>query len=154
MVGYNVTGVTFMANWLLLHYNVTAKPSAGRVYIWRKLKRLGAVLVQNAIWILPDTPRTAEHFQWLVAEIQEMNGDALLWRSNLILGLQEDVLVQKFQEQVDKDYAELLRQLKRKNSHLAELSQQYQQIQTKDYFGSGLGRQVREQLLARRSAAE
>lgn len=137
-----------MASWLLLHYNVSAKPSARRVYIWRKLKRLGAVLLQNAIWILPDTPRTAEQFQWLVTEIQEMKGDALLWRSNLVLGIQEDVLVEQFVGQVDSEYAELLKKLNRKNLDLAELSQQYQQIQGKDYFGSDLGRQVREKLMA------
>ena len=38
-----------MTDWLLLHYNVGSKSSAQRVYIWRKLKRLGAVLLQNAI---------------------------------------------------------------------------------------------------------
>ncbi len=137
-----------MADWLLLHYNISAKPSARRVYIWRKLKRLGAVLLQNAIWILPDTPRTAEQFQWLVTEIQEMKGDALLWRSNLVLGIQEDILVKQFVEQADGEYAELLKKLNRKNPDLAELSRQYQHIQGKDYFGSNVGQQVRERLMA------
>ncbi len=143
-----------MASWLLLHYNVSAKPSARRVYVWRKLKRLGAVLLQNAIWVLPDTPRTAEQFQWLVTEIQEMKGDALLWRSNLVLGIREDVLVNQFVEQVNGEYAELFKKMNRKNLDLAELSQQYQQIQRKDYFGSDLGRQVREKLMSLKGEAK
>lgn len=143
-----------MASWLLLHYNVSAKPSARRVYIWRKLKRLGALLLQNAIWILPDTPRTAEQFQWLVTEIQEMKGDALLWKSNLVLGIQEDVLVSQFVEQVNGEYAELLKKLNRKNPDLAELSRQYQQIQGKDYFDSDVGQQVRERLMALKGEAK
>jgi len=63
-----------MITWLLLHYRLPAQPSALRVYIWRKLKRLSAILLNDAVWVLPDTPRTAEHFQWLAAEIQEMQG--------------------------------------------------------------------------------
>src|SRR5215212_4930534 len=68
-----------MNTWLLLHYKLPTRPSALRVYIWRKLKRLGAILLNDAVWVLPDTPRTAEHFQWLAAEIQEMQGDVNLW---------------------------------------------------------------------------
>ncbi len=143
-----------MTNWLLLHYNLSAKPSAGRVYIWRKLKRLGAVLLQDAIWVLPDTPRTAEHFQWLVTEIQERHGEALLWRSNLVLGIQEDTLIQQFVDQVDREYTEVLKKLNRKNADIAELSKQYQQIQSEDYFHSELGQQVREKLMALKEALE
>ena len=143
-----------MANWLLLHYNVSAKPSAQRVYVWRKLKRLGAVLLQNAVWVLPDTPRAAEKFQWLVTEILEMKGDAFLWRSNLVLGIQEDALVNQFIEQVDREYAALMKKLERKNPNLAKLSREYQQIAAGDYFHSELGRQVREKLMALRGATK
>jgi len=63
-----------MTDWLLLHYKLPTKPSALRVYTWRKLKRLGAVLLHDAVWVLPDLPRTAEQVQWLTAEIEEMGG--------------------------------------------------------------------------------
>ncbi len=143
-----------MQNWLLLHYRLPAHPTALRVYTWRKLKRLGAVLLQNAVWILPDTPRTAEHLQWLAAEIQERRGEVLLWRSNLILGLPEEALLRIFLEQVDQEYAGLLQQMKRKHPDFAGLSRRYQQIQGKDYFGSKPGRQVREKLIALRGEKE
>ncbi len=143
-----------MADWLLLHYRLSARGSAGRVYVWRKLKRLGAVPLQDAIWVLPDTPRAAEHFRWLATEIQEMNGEAQLWKSSLVLGLQEDSLVQRFAAQVDEEYAELMKQLKRKRPALAEVARQYQQVQAKDYFGSKLGKQVRARLLELRGGAK
>jgi len=139
-----------MNTWLLLHYKLPAHPSALRVYVWRKLKRLGAILLNNAIWVLPDTPRTAEYFQWLAAEIQEMQGDVNLWRSNLVLGLQEEVLIEQFKKQVDREYKELLKKLGRKNRDLSRLSQEYQQIVGKDYFRSETGKQVKEKLLALR----
>jgi hypothetical protein len=50
------------------------EPTAGRVYVWRKLKQLGAIAVQDAVWVLPVTPRTQEQFQWLASEIDELGG--------------------------------------------------------------------------------
>lgn len=140
--------------WLLLHYKLPAQPSALRVYIWRKLKRLGAILLNDAVWVLPDKPRTAEHFQWLAAEIQEMQGDANLWRSNLLLGIKEEALIQQFKEQVDLEYKGLLKSLVKKNPDVSKLSQAYQQIVEKDYFHSKLGREVREKLLTMRGEIE
>lgn len=143
-----------MTTWLLLQYKLPSKPSALRVYVWRKLKRLGALLLNDAVWVLPDTPRTAEKLQWLVTEIQDMKGDALLWRSNLVLGMQEDAFVDKFVGQVNREYAALMKKLERKNPNLSELSQQYQQISAEDYFNSELGQQVREKLMALRGKAK
>lgn len=136
-----------MANWLLLHYTLPARPSARRVYIWRKLKALGAIVLQNAIWVLPETAHTVEHFRWLLTEIQEMNGEASLWRSSLLLGMPESSLIQRFNDQVDREYAALLKKLNGKSADPAEISRLYQQIAREDYFQSELGREVRERLL-------
>src|SRR5215213_12001994 len=57
---YYVTVVTNSAGrWLLLIYTVPREPSANRVSIWRKLRRLGAILLHDAVWVLPRSPRTA-----------------------------------------------------------------------------------------------
>src|SRR6185503_6360759 len=107
-----------MTDWLLLHYKLPSKPSALRVYIWRKLKRIGAILLHEAIWVLPDLPRTAEQVQWLAAEIQEMGGNAFYWRANSILGEQEDSIVKQFQGQVDTLYSGLLKRLEKPRADL------------------------------------
>ncbi|MBI4631856.1 MAG: ChrB protein, partial [Chloroflexi bacterium] len=57
--------------WLLFHYKVPPHPTARRVYVWRKLQRLGALTLHDSVWVLPNTPRTREQFQWLATEIQE-----------------------------------------------------------------------------------
>jgi hypothetical protein len=137
-----------MSTWLLLHFQLPGPSSAGRVYIWRKLKRLRAVLLQSAVWVLPDTPRTAEHFQWLAAEVQELRGEALLWRSNLVLGIQEPDLIRKFVEPVEREYRALLKRLDRRAADRVQLSREFQQIARVDYFNSELGRLARARLLA------
>lgn len=137
-----------MNSWLMLVYKIPREPTAGRVHIWRKLKKLGAVLLHDAVWVLPATPRTQEQFQWLLAEIGELGGEATLWRSELAFESQEAQLVSQFEAEAETIYREILQSLKRKQPDLTALGRRYQQAQTKDYFKSKLGRQVREALLA------
>ena len=139
-----------MTNWLLLHYKLPNKPSALRVYIWRKLKRLGAILLHEAIWVLPDQPRTAEQIQWLTAEIQERGGEAYSWKATAILGENDESITQQFREQVDAVYSDLLKKLEKSRVDLQEVSRAYQQAAAQDFFHSALGLRVREKLTSRR----
>jgi hypothetical protein len=134
--------------WVLMHYKIPREPSSQRVFVWRRLKRLGAVLLHDAVWVLPATPRTREHFQWLAAEIGEGGGEAWQWEGQLAMAGQEDWLVTRFLAQVDAVYEEILADLAREDADLAGLARRYQQAQAADYFDSALGRQVRARLLA------
>jgi hypothetical protein len=138
----------------MLVFKIPREPTAGRVYVWRKLKQLGAILQQDAVWVLPATARTQEQFQWLAAEIDELGGEATIWRSELAFAKQETELVAKFEAAAEAIYREILRSLKRKKPDLAALGRKYQQAQARDYFGSALGTQVREALLAVRPNRE
>jgi len=140
--------------WLLLLYKVKPKPSAGRVYVWRKLKRLGAVLLHDAVWVLPDTPRTREHFQWLAAEIVEMGGEALVWESQLAPGSSEEALVQLFVEPIETAYAALIKAMRQTDPDYSKLAQQYQQLKQRDYFHANLGSQVRAALTSARGGED
>jgi Protein ChrB, N-terminal len=139
-----------MTTWLLLHYKLPNKPSALRVYIWRKLKRLGAILLHEAVWVLPDLPRTAEQIQWLTAEVQEMGGEAYSWRANPILGESDEAITQQFNKQVDVVYSDLLKKLEKSSADLQEISRQYQLAAAQDFFHSKLGLRVREKLTSKR----
>ena len=139
-----------MASWILLHYKLPNKPSALRVYIWRKLKRLGAILLHDAVWVLPDLPRTAEQIQWLAAEIQERGGQAYSWRGTSILGQDDAHIQQQFMYQVDAIYSRLLKQLDKSKPHLEEISRDYRQAASQDFFHSKLGLQVRDKLMSKR----
>ena len=139
-----------MTDWILLHYKLPNKPSALRVYIWRKLKRTGAILLHDSVWVLPSLARTAEQVQWLTAEIHEMGGEAHSWRATTLLGENDDAIKQQFNEQVDAVYSELLKKLKKSRPDLQEISRQYQQIAIQDFFHSKLGRTVRKKLTLKR----
>jgi hypothetical protein len=129
-------------------YKVSPEPTSRRVYVWRKLKRLGAILLHDSVWVLPPTPYTREQLQWLAAEIIEMEGEALLWDASLLAPQDDSSLVEQFQKQVENVYADILAELREKNCDLESLSRRYQQAQITDYFHSEMGQQVRQALIA------
>jgi len=136
--------------WVLLVYKIPREPTASRAQVWRKLKRLGALLLHDAVWVLPATPWTREQFQWLAVEIGELGGEAHLWESRLLLNGQEEALVRQFQARVDATYQEILDELEREDADLVALSRKYQQVRAQDYFHSVLGTHVRERLMSAR----
>ncbi|HJS08469.1 MAG TPA: Chromate resistance protein ChrB [Pirellulales bacterium] len=136
--------------WIVLTYRVPRKPSACRVYVWRKLKKLGAISLQDAAWVLPATAKTQEHFQWLAAEIAELGGEARIWSGTLLLEFGDQPLRQQFLAQVEVEYNAILAELRRKRRDLPALSRRFQKALAHDYFASDLGQNVRERLLAAR----
>ena len=134
-------------SWVLLVYRIPREPTASRATVWRKLKRLGALLLHDAVWVLPATPWTREQFQWLAVEIGELEGEAYLWESHLLLNGQADTLIQQFQARVDAAYQEILEELTQEDADLVALSRTYQQVRVQDYFHSVLGTHVRERLM-------
>ena len=136
--------------WMLLVYKVPREPTALRATVWRRLKRLGALLVHDAVWVLPATDWTREQFQWLAVEIGELGGEVYLWESQLLVNGQEDTLVQQFLERIETIYRDILAELEQADADLVALSRKYQQTRAQDYFQSALGIQVRDRLLAAR----
>lgn len=137
-------------SWVLLVYKIPREPTASRATVWRKLKRLGALLLHDAVWVLPAAPWTREQFQWLAVEIGELEGEAYLWESRLLLNGQADALAQQFQTRVDAAYQEILGELEQDEADLVALSRKYHQVRAQDYFHSALGIQVRERLMSAR----
>lgn len=135
-------------DWLLLVYKIPRDPTAGRVYVWRKLKQLGAIAVQDAVWVLPATPRTREQFQWLSAEITELGGEVSLFTANVLLEGQQQSLREQFEAPVRAAYTEILSALKRRKPDLPALSKRYQQVKVQDYFQCPLSEKVRQKLLS------
>lgn len=137
-----------MKPWLLLVYRIPREPTAGRVFVWRKLKQLGAIALQDAVWVLPQTLRTQEQLQWLAAEITELKGEAMLWEAEQVYATDTEALRRQFVDSMETEYREIMAALKKKDRNLVALSKQFQEAHTRDYFASELGRQTRDKLLA------
>lgn len=143
-----------MNAWLLFNYKVPKEPSARRVFVWRKLKALGAILLHDSVWVLPTNERTREKLQWLASEISEMGGEAMLWEAKQLFTGQDVDLERQFNDQVDVVYQKILLQLEQANPDLTSLAREYQQANAQDYFQSKLGQRVRKRLLDKRGGEE
>lgn len=134
--------------WLLLVYRIPREPTKGRVYVWRKLKQLGALALQDAVWVLPASDRCREQFQWLAAEISELGGESTLFDGELLMGCSDAAMRARFEQPVQAAYEEILTKLDSTQPDLADLSKRYQQTLSHDFFRSPLAERIRKKLLS------
>ena len=95
-------------NWLLLTYKVPPEPAKKRIALWRKLKGMGAVYLQNGVCLLPKTDDHTRRLKIIENEINEMAGDAVLLETVALDRAQEDKVIARFKADRDEEYKELL----------------------------------------------
>jgi len=95
------------ARWLLLIHHIPPKPSYFRAKVGRRLQRIGAVAIKNAVYVLPKAEQTQEDMQWVAREIVAEGGDATLCAASLVDGLRDEQVEALFQAARDTDYAQI-----------------------------------------------
>jgi hypothetical protein len=95
---------TSRSRWVLLAYHLPREPSTPRIALWRKLRRLGAVQLQDGLVALPLDARTREQLEWLAEEVTEAGGRAALWLAEPATAAQERALAQRMAAAVAADY--------------------------------------------------
>lgn len=93
--------------WALLLAQLPASPSSARVSLWRRLRQLGAVSVQNGVWMLP----WSDEHAGLLAQIAEDVGAKTSGSALVMHAVADDVvdaaIVAKFRECRVREYDEL-----------------------------------------------
>lgn len=95
--------------WLTLLLSLPPTPTRHRVGVWRKLKRIGALKLRGAAWILPETVETTELFQWLVQEVQTFRGEATLLRVDRVETMRDEELKALFHKERAAEYQVVVR---------------------------------------------
>ena len=90
--------------WVALSYRLPSEPSRLRLAIWRRLKRLGALVQHDALWLLPADAKTREAFEWLAEEIEELGGTALVFEARSFGAAQDRRLIAAFRAEADERY--------------------------------------------------
>jgi hypothetical protein len=93
--------------WVLLSSRLPREPSRLRLGVWRRLRRLGALLLHDAVWVLPADAKTREAFEWLAEEIGEHGGTAFVWEALSLDQPQTRELVRRFRAEADARYTAL-----------------------------------------------
>ena len=94
--------------WLLLTYKVPPDPASKRVALWRRLKGMGAVYLQNGVCLLPKTDDHARRLKMLENDISEMGGEAVILGTVGLDRMQEDKVVDRFKADRDDAYREFI----------------------------------------------
>ena len=94
------------ARWLLVIHQLPPKPAYFRVKIWRRLQALGAITVKNSVYVLPASEGAQEDCEWLLKEISDGGGEALICEARLVDGLSDDDLRGVFNTARSQDYQE------------------------------------------------
>ncbi|WP_225783307.1 Chromate resistance protein ChrB [Xenophilus sp. Marseille-Q4582] len=106
--------------WLLLTYKVPAEPTSKRLALWRRLKGLGAVYLQNGVCLLPKTGEHVRRLKVLENEIARMDGDCVLLETVALDRAQEDKVIARFKADRDDQYRELLGRCKDFEAEIAK----------------------------------
>jgi hypothetical protein len=152
--------------WLLLIYRVPPEPTRLRSTVWRRIKSLGAIYLQNSVAALPASPATERSLRKLRREILDMQGTAILLSSAVLAGEQEvrgafqaarndeyEEIVdrcQDFLRQVQKEYTEnhfTYAELEENEVDLVKLRNWLAKVVERDAFGAD-GREGAEKALA------
>lgn len=151
--------------WLLLIHQIPGSPPYLRVKMWRRLQKIGAVGVKNAVYALPRSDQALEDFHWIAREILESGGDASVCEATFIEGVTNEELIRLFCAARESDYRELTGEIDVINDDLAtaqkhgaagtsgvavrvsRLRQRLTEIQGIDFFRTPAGRQAESLVL-------
>jgi hypothetical protein len=102
------------STWLLLVYRVPTEPASKRVTIWRDLKRLGSLYLQQCVCILPDRPELRTELERIVEKIETMHGEHTLFEIPRLREADERRIVESFRTLRNNEYQEIVEECETK----------------------------------------
>ena len=143
--------------WLLLIYRLPAEPSSARTAAWREARRLGALLLQHAVCLLPLSDENRDAFTRLSLRVEQYGGEATLLETSSPDDAWQTRIVERFNAARDEEYAEVVDEAERfreevarerrkgkftyaeledEESNLERLRKYLAQVQARDTFGA------------------
>jgi len=93
---------------LLLVYRMPAKPTSGRVAVWRNLKKTGAVYLQDSVCVIPDTVAQRRELAAVLGRIDDGGGRYHLLPLRKLPPEEEAKLLSLFSAQSAQHYREIV----------------------------------------------
>jgi hypothetical protein len=98
----------------VLIYRVPTEPASKRVAVWRDLKRLGALYLQQCACIFPDIPGVTEEVNQVAAKIPALGGETFLLDVPKLQPEDEARIIEAFRSQRTNEYAEIIEECETK----------------------------------------
>jgi hypothetical protein len=149
--------------WVLLVYRLPREPSRHRVAVWRKLRDLGALYIQDGVIALPEDAVTREQLEWLQLRVREAGGEATLWEARPGTVAEEADLVGEFRSSREEAFRTIIAEAERLrreaqrggkdlSEQLGKLERRFRTERRRDYFRSPLRGEAAAALKAARAA--
>lgn len=153
--------------WILLTYKVPSEPAARRVALWRRLKGLGAVYLQNGVCLLPRTDENLRRLKMSELDISEMGGESVLLETAPLDDNQLAKVIDRFNTDRDELYREFMgrcddfekeiakevakekftyAELEEEDTDLRKLQDWLERIRKLDFYGAAEGPAAAEKL--------
>jgi hypothetical protein len=135
--------MTRAGDWVLLAYRLPREPSAPRLAVWRKLKRLGVAQLLDGLVALPLDSRNREQLEWIAEQVVEADGEASVWVASPAAISDEREVASKMQRSIAEQYRAVIEQARdtdpsqRNRRTLARLRRELGRIERRDYFPPG-----------------
>ena len=151
-------------SWVLLIYRLPREPSRHRVAMWRKLKDLGALYLQDGVAALPEDAVTREQLEWLQLRVREAGGEASLWEGQPNARAEGKELAEAFRSSREEAYQAIIagaQRVRRKAklgggetllAELGKLERAFRAERRRDYFRAPSRKEASEVLKAARQA--
>lgn len=97
--------------WVFLTYALPRTPSAPRLALWRKLKRLGVAQLADGLVALPADARTREQLEWAADDAVSAGGSAGVWLARPTTRAQERELAKTMNQARAAEYEALIDQV-------------------------------------------
>ena len=149
--------------WIVFIYKVPSKPTKYRAYIWREIKKLGALYLQDGVCIAPDTDDVHLFIGSLAEKVRQFEGQEFTFLSSTFSEEKDNEMIQQFNDARNDEYRELIPWIQRMEEYFIEeeawefssvhitkireefkkLLRQFQSIEARDYFESSLSSEIR-----------
>ena len=107
--------------WLLITVSTAGAPPALRVQVWRRLRALGALYLQQSVCLLPDRPEVTRAVRRLLDRVHRDGGEGRLLKIALTDPVEEHAVIEDFRRERAVEYADLLERIP---EFLAELDRE------------------------------
>ncbi len=148
-------------------YQVPPEPATKRVALWRRLKGMGAVYLQNGVCLLPKTDDHVRRLKMMENDIAGMEGECVILETIALDRAQEDKVVARFKADRDAEYREFLgrcagfeeeiakerainkftyAELEEEDTDLKKLQGWFEKIRKLDFYGATLADEAAQRL--------
>jgi hypothetical protein len=109
--------------WLLISVSTAGASDSLRVYVWRRLRLLGAVYLQQSVCLLPAVPDVRKEVSRFADRVRRDGGSVRVLGIQLTDSTEQQQLIADFNQARDREYREVLERLP---SFLQELDMERQ----------------------------